>query len=141
MSKTAYSIIGVGRFPDSLSASAKNVNDNLLHLYSALLGTQSASCGRGDSPQPPPMCSIQLDDATAAILCQNAHHTPAYCCRGDRVMKANQCMAMIRRPMGKFGQDTGVKPYSFSKDILGFFVTTDSGPRFKVSSEGRLFTV
>jgi len=24
------------------------------------------------------MCSIHLDDATAAILCQNAEHTPVY---------------------------------------------------------------
>ncbi len=31
----------------------------------------------GKSPHPPPMCSIHLDDATAAILHQNNHHTPA----------------------------------------------------------------
>ncbi len=31
--------------------------------------------------------SIHLDDATAAIARQNAHHTPAYWWRGDRVMK------------------------------------------------------
>jgi len=49
---------------------------------------------RGLSPRPPPMCSIHLDDATAAIVRQNAHHTPAYWWRGDRV---NQCMGMIRR--------------------------------------------
>ncbi len=55
-------------------------------LYSAFLGTQSALHRRGESPQPPPMCSIHLDDATAAILRQNAHHTPAYWWRGDRVM-------------------------------------------------------
>ncbi len=30
----------------------------------------------GESPQPAPMCSIYLDVATAAILRQNAHHTP-----------------------------------------------------------------
>jgi len=42
----------------------------------------------GESPQPPPMCSIHLDDdATAAIVRQNPHHTPAYWWRGDRVMK------------------------------------------------------
>ncbi len=60
---------------------------NLLHLYSAFLGTQSALHRKGEPPQPPPMCSIHLDDATAAILRQNAHHTPAYWCREDRVMK------------------------------------------------------
>jgi len=28
-----------------------------------------------ESPQLPQMCSIHLDDVTAAILCQNVHHT------------------------------------------------------------------
>ncbi len=49
-------------------------------LYCVLLYTQSAlqSCG-GVSPQPPPVCSIHLDDATAATgqRRQSAHHTPA----------------------------------------------------------------
>ncbi len=62
-------------------------NNNVLHLYSAFLGTQSALHRRGGSPQQPPVCSIHLDDATAAILRQNAHHTPAYWWRGDRVVK------------------------------------------------------
>ncbi len=53
-------------------------NNNSLHLYSAFLGTQSALHYEGRSPHPPPVCSIHLDDATAAILRQNAHHTPAY---------------------------------------------------------------
>ncbi len=55
----------------------------MMHLYSAfcvLLYTQSAlqSCV-GVSPQPPPVCSIHLDDATAATGQQRqcAHHTPA----------------------------------------------------------------
>ncbi len=33
---------------------------------------------RGISPHPPPVCSIHLDDVTAAIVHQNAHHTPSY---------------------------------------------------------------
>ncbi len=33
---------------------------------------------RGESPCPPPVCSIHLDDATAAILRQNTPHTPVY---------------------------------------------------------------
>ncbi len=41
----------------------------------------------GKSPHPTPMCSIHLDDVTAPIVHQNAHHTPAYWWRGDRVMK------------------------------------------------------
>ncbi len=36
--------------------------------------------------------------------------------------EANQCMGMMRRPFGKFG----LHPYSFSKDILGFLMTTES---------------
>ncbi len=56
-----------------------NNNNTLLHLYSAFLGTQSALRSKGGvSPHPPPVCSIHLDDATAAILRQNAHYTPAY---------------------------------------------------------------
>ncbi len=58
-------------------------NDLMMHLYSAfcvLLYTQSAlqSCG-GVSPQPPPVFSIRLDDATAATgqRRQCAHNTPA----------------------------------------------------------------
>ncbi len=54
----------------------KHNNNNLIHLYSAFLGTQSALHERGESPQPPPVYSIHLDDATAAILRQNTHHTP-----------------------------------------------------------------
>ncbi len=52
-------------------------------LYRVLLYTQSAlqSCGEGGgvSPQPSPVCSIHLDDVTAATgqRRQSAHHTPA----------------------------------------------------------------
>ncbi len=49
-----------------------------LALYCVLLYTQSAIMVGGVSPQPPPVCSIHLDDATAATgqrhLC--SHHTP-----------------------------------------------------------------
>jgi len=55
---------------------------------------------KGESPQPPPMYSIHLDDVTAAILCQNAYHTPAYWWRGDRVnnvnwVKLNGCSLVV----------------------------------------------
>ncbi len=43
-----------------------NNNNNLLHLYSAFLGTQSALHRSGESPQPPPMCSIHLDGSHIA---------------------------------------------------------------------------
>ncbi len=56
----------------------------MMHLYSAfcvLLYTQSAlqSCEGEVSPQTSPVCSIHLDDATAATeqRRQCAHHTPA----------------------------------------------------------------
>ncbi len=138
--------------------------NDLLYLYNPVLGTQSALNSKGESPHPPPVCSIHLDDATAAILRQNAHH---------RVMKPISVWGLLgghdgQRPMGKFGQDAGVTPlrcakfipvfvqvrssivqlrvptynhnkfvlhcffrfsassYSFSKDILGFLMTTES---------------
>ncbi len=48
-------------------------------LYCVLLYSQSALQSSGVSPQPPPVCSIHLDDATAATgqRRQCAHHTPA----------------------------------------------------------------
>ncbi len=55
----------------------------MMHLYSALLcivvHPKPCGGGVGVSPQPPPVCSIHLDDATAATgqRCQCAHHTPA----------------------------------------------------------------
>ncbi len=119
-------------------------NNNLLHLYSAFLGTQSALHSKGLSPHPPPMCSIHMDDVTAAILGQNAHHTPAYWWRGDRVMETISVWGWLgghdgQRPMGEFGQDAEVTPLLFSKYILGFLMTTESGPRFNVSCEGWCF--
>jgi len=42
----------------------------------------------GESPQPPPMRGIRLDDVMAAILRQNTHHIRASWWRGDRVMKS-----------------------------------------------------
>ncbi len=87
--------------------------------------------GGGVSPRPPPVCSIHLDDATAAIVRQTAHHTPAYLWRGDRVMKPISVWGWLgghygQRPMGQFGQDAEVTPLLFSKDILGFLMTTES---------------
>ncbi len=75
----------------------------MMHLFSAfcvLLYTQSAlqSCG-GVSPQPPPVCSIHLDDATAVIgqRRQYAHHTPATGGE-ERVIEPIKWMGIIRRP-------------------------------------------
>ncbi len=80
-----------------------------------------------ESLQPPPVCSLHLDDTTAAILHQNAHHTPSY---WWRVMKSISVWGWLggydgQSPMGEFDQDAGLHPYSFSKDILGFLMTTE----------------
>ncbi len=46
---------------------------------------------------------------------------------------------MVRGQWGNLARMPGLHPYSFSKDILGFLMTTESGPRFNVLSEGRCF--
>ncbi len=104
----------------------------ICYIYIALFWVLKALYIEGEeSPQPPPMCSIHLDDVTAAILCQNAQHTPAYWWRGDRVMEPISVWRWLgghdgQRPMDEYGQDAGVTPYFFSKDILGFLMTTES---------------
>ncbi len=99
----------------------------MLHLYSAFLGTQSALHSKGESPRPPPMCSIHLnDDATAAIVRQNTPPTPAT--GGEETeMKTISVWGWWgghdgQRPVGEFGQDTGVTPLLF---LEGFLMTTE----------------
>ncbi len=59
------------------------MNEWMMHLYSALLciaiHPKRFTIMWGVTPQPPPVCSIHLDDATAATgqRRQCAHHTPA----------------------------------------------------------------
>ncbi len=57
--------------------------------------------GGGVSPQPPPVCSIHLDDATAATgqRHQCTHHTPATGGEErERVTEPIKWMGIIRRP-------------------------------------------
>ncbi len=59
------------------------------------------------------------------------HHTPAYRWRGDRLMKPISVWGWLgghdgQRPMGEFGQDAGLHSYSFSNNIPGFLMTTES---------------
>ncbi len=87
------------------------------------------------------ICYIYI--ATAAILCQNAHHTPAYWWRGDSVMKPIGVWGWLwghdgQRPMGKFDQDAGVSPLSFFKYILGCLMTTESAGLTNTSSSSNL---
>ncbi len=72
----------------------------MMHLYSAFIvyctpkvlhnHVGGGGGGGGVSPQPPPVCSIHLDDAMAATgqRCQCVHHTPAT--GGDESHRANQ---------------------------------------------------
>ncbi len=54
----------------------------------------------GKSPHPPLMCSIHLDDVTAPIVHQNAHHMPAYWWSDE----ANQCMGwLVMKPISVWG--------------------------------------
>ncbi len=51
-----------------------------MHLYIALfciaVHPKRFTIMWGGSPQPPPVCSIHLDDATAATGQRRQHHTP-----------------------------------------------------------------
>ncbi len=93
------------------------------------------------------MCSIHLDDAPAAILCQNAHHTPAYWWRGDRVMKPISVWGWLggydgQRPTGEFGHDAGVTPLLFFEGWPGIFNDhRGSGPRFNISESGAFYSI
>ncbi len=126
----------------------------MMHLYSAfcvLLYTQSAlqSCGGGSLLKPPPVCSIHLDDATAATgqRRQCAHHTPATGGE-ERVIEPIKCMGIIRRPWltrasgGNLARTPGLHPTLYEKCHGIFNDHRESGPRFNVSSERRcLLTV
>ncbi len=65
-----------------------------IELYCALLYTQMLYnyVGGGVSPQPPPVCTIHLDDVTAATgqRHQCAHHTPATGGEERKSHRANQ---------------------------------------------------
>ncbi len=77
----------------------------MMHLYSAFsvyCHTPKALYNHvwgGVSPQPPPVCSIHLDDATAATgqRRQCAHHTPATGGE-EREIEPIKLMGIIRRP-------------------------------------------
>ncbi len=129
----------------------------MMHLYSDLLcivvhPTRFTIMwgGGGVSPQPPPVCSIHLDDATAATgqRRQCAHHTPA---TGeerrverresprDNQVDGDDYEAMIDKGQWwEFGQDTGVTPLLFTRSAMGFLNDhRESGPWSNISSERR----
>ncbi len=105
-------------------------NNNMLHLYSAFLGTQSALHSNEGISSSTTSVQHPPDDVTAPIVRQNTPHTPATGGE-EREMKSISEWGWLggrdgQRTMGKFGQDTGVTPLLFSKDILGFIMTTES---------------
>ncbi len=115
----------------------------LLYTQSAL---QSCVCVYTVSPQPPPVCSIHLDDATATTgqRRQCAHHTPATGGE-ERVIEPIKWMGIIRRPWltrasgGNLVQDTGLHPYSLREVPWDFNDHRESGPLFNISSERQCF--
>ncbi len=86
------------RWPTTQMRPACIFISNSLHFYRAFLGTQSALHRRGGSPHPPPVCSIHLNDVTAAIVHQNPPHTHQLQVEKRQSDEANRCMGMIRRP-------------------------------------------
>ncbi len=117
-------------------------------LYCVLLYTQSAlQSYEGVSLQPPPVCSIHLDDATAATgqRRQCAHHTPATGGE-ERESEPIKWMGIIRRPWltrasgGNLARTPGLHPYSLRWVSWDYFNDhRESGPRFNVSSERQCF--
>ncbi len=103
-------------------------------LYCVLLYTQSAlQSYEGVSLQPPPVCSIHLDDATAATgqRRQCAHHTPDTGGE-EREIEPIKWMGITRRPWlirasgGNLARTPGLHPYSFTMSVMGFLMTTES---------------
>ncbi len=99
------------------------MNEWMMHLYSAFIvycHTPKALYNRvGVSSQPPPVCSIHLDDATAATgqRRQCAHHTSATGGE-EREIEPIKLMGIIRRPWltrasgGNLARTPGLHPYS-----------------------------
>ncbi len=83
----------------------------------------------GVSPQPPPVCSIHLDDATAATgqWRQCAHHTPATDGEERESYRANQVDGDYWEDSGgNLARTPGMHPYSFTISVMGFLMTTES---------------
>ncbi len=110
----------------------------MMHLYSVLLCIAIPPKhftitwgGGGVSPQPPPVCSIHLDDATAATGQQRhcAHHTPATGGEERESLSQSSGWGLLGGyewwgPVVVFVQDTGVTPLLFTRSAMGFLMTT-----------------
>ncbi len=119
--------------------------NNLLHLYSAFLGTQSTLHRRGISSSttsvqhPPGWC----DGSHSAP--ERPPHTSLLVERRQTLMKPISVWGGLgghdgQRSMGKFGQDARVTPLHFFKGHPGIFNDhRESRPWFNISSKGRCF--
>ncbi len=98
-------------------------------------------------PQPPPMCSIHLDDVTAATgkLRQCAHHTPATGGEERESLSQPSVWGLLgghdwQGPVvGIWPGHRGYTPTLYEKCHGIFDDHRESGPRFKISSEWRCF--
>ncbi len=124
-----------------------NNNNNLLHLYSAFLGTQSALYSKWD------ISSSTTNVKHPLGWCDGSHSAPE--------RPPHTSLLVERRPsdeangdgvwglfgghdgqrlMGEFGQDAGVTPLLSFEWHPGIFNDhRESGPQFNISSEGRRF--
>ncbi len=122
---------------------SKTHNNNLLHLKSAFWALKALYIVRGVSPHPPPMCSIHLDDATAAKLRHNAHHTPAYLAHsseeGPPFSRAWHQIA----PASRFVEPLCVAPGRDTADLSGLPLWTAWTPSrdFTVSASSQFLPV
>ncbi len=130
---------------------SKWMNEWMMHLYSALLciavhPKRFTIMWGGVSPQPPPVCSIHLDDATAATgqRHQCAHHTPATGGE-EREIEPIKWMGIIRRPWltrasgGNLARTPGLHPYSFRRSAMLLLMTTESQDLSLTSHPKRCF--
>ncbi len=109
----------------------------MMHLYSALcifVHPKRFKIMWGVSPQPPPVCSIHLYDATAATGQRRQCAQPPHQLQVERreshrtnSVDGDYWEAMIDRSQWwEFGQDTGVTPLFFTRSAMGFLMTIES---------------
>ncbi len=136
------------KFPKGVVHCDEWLNEWMMHLYRALLciaiDPKRFTIMWGVSPQPPPVCSIHLDDATAATgqRHQCAHHTPATGGE-EREIEPVKWMGLLgghdwQGPVeGIWPGHRGYTPTLYEKCHGIFNDHRESGTQFNVSSERR----
>ncbi len=101
-------------------------------LYCVLLYTESAlqSYGGGVSPQPPPVCSIHLDDATAATVHNGASALTTHQLQVERRERFSGWGLLGGRdwqePVEGIWPGHWVTPLLFPRSAMRFLMTTES---------------